>query len=228
MKQAAKRFSYSVARQLARVVSTACFCLRCHGRRHWPATGGVLVCANHQSFFDPVIVGLCCDRQLNYLARQTLFRWAPFRWLILWYDAIPIERDGLGIGGLKITLRRLRAGELVLLFPEGTRTRDGELGELRPGFCALARRAEVPIVPVGIDGAFQAWPKGQRYPRRQHVHVQIGAPLTPDQIRLMTDTELIQALSARMRNCLREARQGRHFSTLPICRSLIASASRVP
>ncbi len=217
IKRSAKRWTYSIARQLARVTSSAFFNLRCQGRRHWPATGGALVCANHQSFFDPVIVGLCCDRQLHYLARQSLFRWLPFRWLIQWFDAIPIEREGLGIGGLKITLRCLRADELVLMFPEGTRTTDGELSEIRAGFCTLARRAAVPIVPVGIDGAFQAWPKGQLFPRREQVHVTIGTPLNSDQVRSMTDAELMASLRQSMRDCLERSRRGRHQAAMP-CR----------
>ena len=92
--------------------------------------------SNHQSHLDPVLVGLASDQRLNYLARDTLFGFAPFRWLINSLDAIPIDREGLGLGGLKETLKRLKRGESVLMFPEGTRTRDGEVGRLRPGFCA--------------------------------------------------------------------------------------------
>ena len=87
-----------------------------------PPTGGGLVMSNHQSNLDPVLIGLCCERRLNYVARQTLLTFAPLRWLFNSLDAIPIDRDGTGLGGLKETLKRLKRGELVLLFPEGTRT----------------------------------------------------------------------------------------------------------
>jgi 1-acyl-sn-glycerol-3-phosphate acyltransferase len=166
------------------------------------------VCANHQSFFDPVLVGLTCPRRLNYVARTTLFRCAPFRWLIHWYDAIPIEREGLGIGGLKETLRRLKRGELVLVFPEGTRTSDGQIGRLQPGICALVRRAGVPIVPVGIDGAFDAWPRGQRWPRCVPIRIWIGHPLDPAELGGLSDEQLLEALTGQLERCLAAARHG--------------------
>ena len=114
----AQRWTYDLSRVLARLVGVIVFHIRCQGRCHVPAEGAALVCANHQSFLDPVLVGLACDRRLTYLARQSLFRWAPFRRLILWYDTIPIQHDGLGIGGVKETIRRLRRGQMVLVFPE--------------------------------------------------------------------------------------------------------------
>ena len=80
----------------------------------------MLVVSNHQSHLDPILVGLACDRRLNYVARDTLFGFAPFRWLIYSLDAIPIDREGIGLGGLKESIRRLRAGEMLLVFPEGT------------------------------------------------------------------------------------------------------------
>ena len=71
---------------------------------------------------------------MNYLARESLFKFAPFRWLIRSLDAIPLDRDGIGIAGLKESLRRLKRGEMVLIFPEGRRTSDGKIASFRPGF----------------------------------------------------------------------------------------------
>src|SRR5690606_31019997 len=107
-----------------------------------------------------------CSRRLNYLARQTLFDHKFFSKLINSLDAIPIDRDGFGIAGLKETMRRLKREEMVLIFPEGTRTRDGEIAPLRPGFYTLAKRCPVALLPVAVDGAFQSWPRGQKLPRR--------------------------------------------------------------
>ena len=121
---------------LARLTAVTVFHVHCRGQSHVPATGGALVLSNHQSNLDPVVIGLVCERRLNYVARQTLFRFPPFRWLINSLDAIPIDREGSGLGGLKETLKRLKRGEMVLLFPEGTRTPDGEVHPLKPGFCA--------------------------------------------------------------------------------------------
>ena len=139
---------------------------------------------------------------------QTLFSFGPFRWLIEVLDAIPIERDGLGIGGLKETIRRLRRGEMVLMFPEGTRTRTGELSQLKPGFCALVRRTKVQILPLAMDGAFQVWPKGQPLPKLGTVHLCVGQPITPEQIREWSDEELVAAVSG-IEHCLADARASR-------------------
>ena len=205
----AKRLFYDALRVLSRVLFAAFFRIRCTGRQNWPSEGAVLACSNHQSYFDPVLVGLTCDRRLNFLARSSLFHFPFFAWLIRVLDAIPIEREGMGIGGLKETLRRLRAGEIVLVFPEGTRTLTGELSELKPGFCALVRRSDVTIVPLAIDGAFQAWPKGQAWPRPGPIHVAIGTPISPATIGQWNDEELVAALAGRIQDCLTRARSGR-------------------
>lgn len=172
-----------------------------------PKEGGALVLSNHQSHLDPVLVGSACNRRLNYLARDSLFGFAPFRWLIRSLDAIPIDREGLGLSGLKETLRRLRRGELVLMFPEGTRTRDGEVASLKPGFCALAKRAGVPLVPVAIDGAFAAWPRGRALPLPAAICVQFGPPIWPDESKGLTDEELIALIERRLRAAHAAARQ---------------------
>lgn len=187
-------------------MATIFFRVRVHGRDQVPQTGGVLVCANHQSYFDPVLVGLSVDRRLNYLARDTLFRNRWFAWLIRYYDAIPIDREGSGLSGLKETMRRLKRGEMVLIFPEGTRTTDGEVSPLKPGFCSVARRANVPLCPVGFDGPFQAWPKGAIVPRLNPISVFIGQPIEPSEVAAMNDEELVAELQKRMTECHRQAR----------------------
>jgi 1-acyl-sn-glycerol-3-phosphate acyltransferase len=185
--------------------------LRVAGRENWPATGGGLVCSNHQSMFDPPLIGLTCPRRLNYLARDTLFRVPVLAPLIKFLDAIPIDREGGGLAGLKETLRRLRAGELVLIFPEGTRTRDGEVARLKPGFISVARRSGVPLIPVGLDGAYQAWPRNARFPRFfGRIAVVIGPPLNPQRVAELSDDDLLAELEQRMLKYHTQARERRH------------------
>lgn len=205
----AKRLWYRFLQFVCRLLAIVAFRIRCYGREHLPTSGGVLLLANHQSNFDPVIVGLTSNRRLNYMARETLFRFGPFRWLIHSLDAIPIDREGLGLAGLKETLKRLKRGEIVLMFPEGTRTRDGELAPIKPGFCALARRGNVPLVPVGIDGAFQAWPRSQLLPRAGVLRVAYGPPLWPGDLEQFDDAELIAEIERRMAACFEQARANR-------------------
>jgi 1-acyl-sn-glycerol-3-phosphate acyltransferase len=202
-----QRLGYNVLRVLARLVGVLVFGLRVAGRENWPAEGGGLVCSNHQSFVDPPLVGLTCDRRMNYLARDSLFRVPGLKQLIAFLDAIPIDREGGGLAGLKETLKRLKAGELVLIFPEGTRTHDGEVAPLKPGFIAVARRSKVPLVPVGIDGAYQAWPRTSKFPRFSRLAVVIGPAIEPDEVAAMSDEDLLAELEQRMLNCHSEARE---------------------
>ncbi len=202
-----KRAGYAVLRVLAQGLGIMLFSIRFVGRENIPVRGGVLVCSNHQSFFDPVLVGMGFRRRLNYLARKTLFRSFAFRWLIEFLDAIPIDREGGGLGGLKETLKRLKRGELVLIFPEGTRTRDGEVAALKPGFVALARRSKTPLLPVAVDGAYDAWPREAKFPRRSRISVSVGSPMTPEYVRTLTDEQLVAELERRIRNCHAIARR---------------------
>ena len=217
----AKRLWYDYLQVMCRLLGVALFRVRCTGRENVPPTGGVLVLSNHQSQFDPMLVGLAIDRRLNYLARETLFRFPPFRWLIRSLDAIPIDREGLGLAGLKETLRRLKRDELVLIFPEGTRTFDGEVARLKPGFSALAKRAKVPLLPVGIDGAFDAWPRTKRLPGLSTIHVHVGEPIAADQAAAAGDRELVEEVARRIHECHEIARRGRE-------RAVEVSARRAP
>ena len=205
-----KRWGYAAIRVAARLVGVALFHVRCRDRRRVPASGGVLVCCNHQSALDPLVVGLACDRRLNYLARRSLFRFTLFRWLIEYLDAIPLDRHGLGVEGLKETLRRLKRGEMVLIFPEGTRTCDGEMRSLRPGFGLLARRSGATLLPMALDGTFEAWPRHARYPGLATLQIQFGEPLPPETIAQWDDERLTAEVESRMRGCLARARAARH------------------
>lgn len=201
--------TYDITRMVVCGVGWLLFGLRSGGNQQIPATGGALVCSNHQSFLDPVLIGAITRRRINYLARQNLFDSRWFGGLIRWYDAIPVQRDGMSIGGFRETLRRLKRGELVLLFPEGTRTNDGEVASLKAGFCVLARRAKVPLVPVGIEGAFHAWPRNQKLPRPTRICVKFGMPITAEQVRELSDEDLVALLDERIRACQDAARQMR-------------------
>lgn len=205
----AKRLWYGFLHVVCRLLATLFFQIRVSGREWVPREGGALVLSNHQSHFDPVLIGLACDRRLNYLARETLFGFAPFRWLIQSLDAVPIDREGLGLAGLKETLRRLKRGELVLIFPEGTRTRDGEVSPLKPGFSALAKRAAVPLLPVGIEGAFQAWPRRHLLPGFSTIHVHFGQPLSPEAAAACDERQIVDQIERRLRECHRQARRSR-------------------
>ena len=194
---------------VCRLTAIVFFRVRCKGRQHEPLEGGVLVVSNHQSNFDPIIIGLACRRRMNYLARDTLFGFAPFRWLCHSLDAIEIDIEGTGLSGFKETLRRLKRGEMVLIFPEGGRTCDGEVAPFKPGFCSLARRSKVKILPAAIEGAFHSWPHTRLLPWPTTIHIHLGEPLEADQIASMSDEELVAESHRRVQACHEAARQGR-------------------
>ncbi len=205
----AGRLWYRAVQIVCRLAGVLAWGVRCYGESHVPASGGVLVLSNHQSHLDPVLIGLACRRRLNFVARETLFRFAGFAWLIHSLDAIPIDREGMGLGGLKETLTRLKKGEMVLLFPEGTRTPDGDVHPMKPGFCALARRGGAALVPAAIDGAFAVWPKSRRFPGRGQITIIFGQPLLSDQVVEMNERDLIEAIQQRVEECHRQARRQR-------------------
>jgi 1-acyl-sn-glycerol-3-phosphate acyltransferase len=202
------RLWYSLLQHGLQLLAIAVYRVRYSGRRNIPTIGGVLVVSNHQSHLDPPLVGIGCPRQMNYLARDTLFRFAPFRWLISSVDAIPIDREGIGLGGIKESLRRLKRGEMVLIFPEGTRSHDGQIAPFRPGFTALAARSGAAILPVAIEGAFQAWPRWRNWPGSGRIRVRFGAPITPAEIAGRDERELLAEVERRVRQCHEELRHG--------------------
>lgn len=153
------------------------FSLRVFGKENVPDKGGVLIASNHQSFLDPILIGVGLKRQIHYMARRSLFKNVFFRWFIKSLNAFPVKREGMNAGAIKQAIALLRRGEVVLLFPEGTRTWDGTVGSIQRGFGMIARRAGVPLVPAIIDGAFEAWPRTRRIFRFAPISVAFGKPL---------------------------------------------------
>jgi 1-acyl-sn-glycerol-3-phosphate acyltransferase len=180
------------------------FSLRTEGRQNMPRTGPVLVVANHQSFLDPLLVGLAVHRHLCYLARKTLFVKPAFTRLIRSFNAIPIDQEGVGKEGIRTILQQLRLQQAVLIFPEGERTESGAMNELRPGVHLLIRRAEAPLLPVGIAGAFAAWPRSRAFPvpaplflpaGKNTIAVSVGEPLDSRRYANMPRDQALKELS---------------------------------
>jgi 1-acyl-sn-glycerol-3-phosphate acyltransferase len=160
---------------------------RAAGRENLPRSGPALLVSNHQSAIDPVLVGAAAPRWLTYLARSTLWDNPVLARVIDAYGAVPIDR-GFGKEGLMMVLEQLAKSRAVLMFPEGERTHTGELQPLKPGISLLVKRVTCPIVPVGIAGAYQAWPRTRKWPlfdplplatRGRSIAVAFGKPIDP-------------------------------------------------
>jgi 1-acyl-sn-glycerol-3-phosphate acyltransferase len=148
-----------------------------------PQTGAVILASNHASILDPPLVGIHLSRECTFLARDTLFNVAPVRWLLLNWQAIPIDRSGGGAAGMKRILDALGRGRAVILFPEGTRTRDGQLQPGRSGIGLLAIKSKAPVVPVRVWGTFEAMGRGVHFPKPKRVMVKYGYPMPFTELR---------------------------------------------
>jgi len=179
------------------------------------APGGGLLLVNHQSYIDPLLVGLPLRRPVSYLARDSLFRVPVLGTFLRIVYVMPINREAAGTESIREGIRRMRHGFLVGIFPEGTRSADGRLGEMKPGFVALVRRAGVPVYPVGIAGAYDALPRKAKWLRPKPLRIVFGEPFGPDDFK--GGSEAITAVAAeRIAACVAEAeawlREGRRGS----------------
>jgi 1-acyl-sn-glycerol-3-phosphate acyltransferase len=189
---------YRFLRIHARMLFTLLFQLRVDGRQHLRLDGGAMLLSTHQSVMDPVLVGLMDNHVISYLARHTLFRHPLFALLIRVLNAIEIDRERGGLAGLREMLKRLKQNDRVLLFPEGTRTSDGQIGTLKSGFIPIARRSKVPLIPIAIAGAYDCMPKGSKGIRVRPISISVGLPLKAEEYSDWSDEQLLTELSARL------------------------------
>lgn len=192
-----QRIWYRLVQQVVTQVVSVCGGIRATGRENVPKSGGVLLISNHLSHLDVFILGLLLPRSLNYVARSTLFK-PVLGSLIRSLGGFPIQREGMGASGLKETLRRLRDGKIVTFFPEGTRSRNGQLQRLKPGVSALAERGRSPIVPAGLAGTFEAWPRNRAFPWPHAIRIHYGRPILPEELQGLDSEAITELLSQRL------------------------------
>ena len=197
---------YWVARFLCQLFALTFFRYRVYGHRNVPSEGSFILVGNHQSFLDPLFCGIGARRMLTYMARDSLFTTRFFGGLIRSVRAIPLSRDKADIGAMKLVLARLKAGEGVCLFPEGTRTWDGRITAFKPGFGLLCRRSKALVVPLLIAGAFECWPRQKKLFSSGSILVQFGKPLAPERAKTMTNEQLADWVTQTLRRMQHDAR----------------------
>jgi len=153
-----------------------------------PPTGPVILASNHASFLDPPLVGSALKRDINYLARESLFRFPGIGSLLCSWNCVPVDREGGGAKGLKAILNRLLAGGAIILFPEGTRTLDGRLQSGRPGIGLVVIKSSAPVIPVRVFGTYEAYGRHLRIPRPHRVMVKYGQPVNFAKLRVEAKT----------------------------------------
>lgn len=204
---------WEFCRVSARFIVTFIWDLKVYGRSNVPRTGGVLLVANHQSYLDPIVIGVHLRRPMCFLAKSELFRNRFLNWLISSLNAFPVRQGAGDVGAVREMLLRLKQGWMLSMFPEGSRSETGELGPIEPGAALVLRRAGVPCVPVAIEGSYDAWPKGRRYPRTGSISVMYGKPMNFSGLKSGQITELIERTLHEMIAELREIRAQRRQRT---------------
>jgi 1-acyl-sn-glycerol-3-phosphate acyltransferase len=175
--------SYRIGWTCFRAMYATYFRWRVFGAENVPLQGGVILASNHASFLDPPLVGSGLKRGINYLARESLFHFPGMGALLRSWNAVPVDRDGGGAKGLKIILDRLLNGAGIILFPEGTRTKDGRLQPARSGIGLTVIKTVAPVVPVRVFGTFEAYGRHIKIPRPRRVVVKYGKPMNFEKLR---------------------------------------------
>ncbi|HWL52066.1 MAG TPA: lysophospholipid acyltransferase family protein [Chthoniobacteraceae bacterium] len=168
-----------------------------------PLTGPAVLAMNHQSFLDPPLAGICTQRELHILARNSLLKWPVVGKLMPKVNVVPVDRSGGDMAALKAIIRVIKANEAVLLFPEGTRSRTGALQKAQPGIGFVIAKTLTPVIPMRIFGAHEALPPDGKSFSATPVTVVVGEPLyfTQDDI-ASRDRDLYQRLSDRVMDAI--------------------------
>lgn len=169
--------SYAIGWRLFRLMYGTVFRWRIHHPERVPLEGPVILASNHCSYLDPPLVGSALPRPINYLARDSLFRFPVFGSILRSWNAVPVDRSGTSPSGLRNIMDRLEQGGGIVLFPEGTRSPDGKLLPARSGVGFVVIKSTAPVVPVRVLGTFEAFGRHMKFPRPHRVQVVYGHPL---------------------------------------------------
>jgi 1-acyl-sn-glycerol-3-phosphate acyltransferase len=173
---------YEVVRHTADWYFSTCYDYTQSGLENVPKEGAVIFAANHVSFYDPPAIGACHDRQINYFARDTLFK-GLFGKGLLAIGTIPVAREHAEIKSLKAIFNSLKAGGAVAIYPEGTRSPDGQLAEPKPGAGMIACKSQATVIPTRLFGTYEAYGRSAKLPKLGgHIHIAYGAPMTTEEI----------------------------------------------
>ncbi len=195
---------YWLGWSLSRLFAWLFFNFRCEGAEKIPAEGPVILAMNHESFLDPPLAGICTTRPLYYLARKTLMAVPILGPILPKLNVIPVNQDGGDMSALKAIIRILKNGEGTVIFPEGTRSPDGNLQDAQPGIGLVVAKTLAPVVPMRVHGSHEAFPKGGK-PRFHRVRVVIGEPIYFTKEDLKGEArEVYQKISERVMAAIRD------------------------
>jgi 1-acyl-sn-glycerol-3-phosphate acyltransferase len=168
---------YWVGYHFSRLLARIFFRFRIIHRERMIQSGPVIVAMNHQSYLDPPLAGNACDRAIYFLARRSLLNVPVLRWLLPKLNVIPVNQEGIDRSALKALIQVIKAGNGALVFPEGSRTLDGNLQPGLPGIGLVIAKTLAPVVPMRIFGAHEALPRGGGRMRFHPITVVVGEPI---------------------------------------------------
>ena len=203
-------FTYYFWYTLSKVVARFFFSFKVIHPERMVEEGPLILASNHQSYFDPPLVGICSRRGVYYLARKTLLQIPLLGKLLPQINVILVDRDGNDMSALKSVIRTVKSGNGVVLFPEGTRSVDGSLQPGKAGIGLVIAKTRAPVQPVRIFGSYEAFPKGSDKISLTPITVVVGKPvrftdadLDPD-LHRGDERALYQHLSDRVMTAIAE------------------------
>lgn len=159
---------YGFAKALVHCVLAAAFRVRVTGKENVPADGAFILAVNHKSNFDPAVAAVYCPRKLTFMAKEELFENPLFGGLIKRLGAFPISRGRGDVGAIKSAFSILKSGNVLLMFPQGRRMKNGARGTAQTGVAMIAHKMKVPVVPMCISG---------KYGFMKKINITFGKPL---------------------------------------------------
>lgn len=181
---------------------------RVYGLENIPK-GPAIIAPNHVSFYDPPLISCSFPEELHYLAKEELFDYTFLRWLISNLNAHPVSGSEKDLKTMKLICQLLEKGEKVVIFPEGSRSHDDELLDLKLGVSMLAFRNHVPIIPVYLKGSFEIWPIQNKWPKFSgKTTCTIGKPIAPEQFAGLGKREAQLAMTEALRSALIDLQTG--------------------
>ena len=190
---------YQFGYQLSGFLAKVCFDYRVVHPERIPREGGVILAMNHQSYIDPPLAGVAAPRELYFLARKTLLEWPVLGPLFPKLNVVPVDQERADMSALKAVIKVVRAGHGTVIFPEGSRTLDGQLQPAQPGLGLIIAKTLAPVVPMRIFGAHEAFPRGGRPRLFRPVTLVVGEAIHFTQADLEgSGRDLYQRLSERV------------------------------